>query len=60
VPAGQIVATTDDRGHAAFNFSVGGAVDEGDFITATATRVRTGDTSEFSNAVLVQPPVIGP
>ena len=60
VPAGQIVVTTDDRGHASFNFSVGGGVDEGDFITATATRVRTGDTSEFSDAVVVQPPVIGP
>jgi hypothetical protein len=60
VPAGQIVVTTDDRGHASFNFSVGSGVDEGDFITATATRARTGDTSEFSGAVVVQPPVIGP
>jgi hypothetical protein len=49
--------TPDRQGKASFNFSPDqGAVSEGEFVTATATRNSTGDTSEFSGSeeVVVQ------
>jgi hypothetical protein len=52
--------TTDRQGKASFNFSPDqGAVSEGEFVTATATRNSTGDTSEFSQARVVVKSGIG-
>jgi hypothetical protein len=56
---GETRVTTSRKGKASFGFSTQ-AVSEGEFVTATATRNRTGDTSEFSEARVVQGPVIGP
>jgi trimeric autotransporter adhesin len=56
---GEIQVTTDGQGNASFDFPAQGAVSEGEFVTATATRVSTGDTSEFSEAERVEGPVIG-
>lgn len=55
---GQKTVTTNRNGNASFDFSTS-AASEGDFITATATRKATGDTSEFSKAKLVEELVIG-
>ncbi len=56
---GEIRVTTNRQGKASFGFSTD-AASEGEFITATATKISPGDTSEFSEARLVQGPVIGP
>ncbi len=50
---GSANVTTDFRGDAPFAFPLSG-VSAGQFITATATDGTTRDTSEFSNALLVQ------
>jgi hypothetical protein len=58
----EIQLKTDKQGNASFDFATG-AVLEGEYITATATNKKTGDTSEFSEAEPVEtapPPVIGP
>jgi hypothetical protein len=55
---GQIQVRTDLQGKAPFSVSYQ-EVSKGEYITATATRNRTGDTSEFSNAKLVEEPDIG-
>jgi hypothetical protein len=57
---GQTQVTTNRQGNASFGFSPSQKVPVGDFITATATRKDTGDTSEFSRARIVEEPVIGP
>ena len=44
---GAINVTTDGSGNASFMFSVG-AIPAGEVVTATATNLTTGDTSEFS------------
>ena len=44
--------TTNKKGKASFNV-LGPAVTAGDEVTATATNVSTGDTSEFSDEVSV-------
>jgi len=55
-----IQVTTNINGNRSFSFTTDrGAVSEGQFITATATRNSTGDTSEFSKARVVQGLVIG-
>jgi hypothetical protein len=57
---GQIEVKTDLQGNASpspFSFGANGDL-SGKYITATATNKKTGDTSEFSNAEVVQ--VIGP
>ncbi|MDR3621387.1 MAG: Calx-beta domain-containing protein [Paludisphaera borealis] len=51
---GSISVTTDASGAATFTPPTLGAVAPGGFISATATDAQ-GDTSEFSQAVLVQP-----
>jgi CSLREA domain-containing protein len=56
---GQIQVTTNRRGKASFSFAPTQVVPVGQFITATATRKATGDTSEFSQARVVEEPVIG-
>jgi trimeric autotransporter adhesin len=56
---GQIQVTTNRRGKASFSFAPTQVVPVGQFITATATRKATGDTSEFSRARVVEEPVIG-
>jgi hypothetical protein len=57
----QMQVKTDRQGNALdFGFEVSQAVvSEGDYITATATNRATGDTSEFSEARVVEGSVIG-
>jgi hypothetical protein len=47
---GQKTVCTDGSGDVTFTFSPAAKVSVGQTITATATRVSTGDTSEFSAA----------
>ena len=55
---GETQVTTNSNGNRSFSFIAARfVVSEGDFITATATRNSTGDTSEFSEAKRVEPPV---
>jgi trimeric autotransporter adhesin len=59
---GQIQVSTNRQGHAESGDSPFGpaqVVPVGAFVTATATNKATGDTSEFSNARLVEELVIG-
>ena len=57
---GQTQVTTNKQGKASFGFSPSQKIPVGHFVTATATRKDTGDTSEFSRARRVEEPVIGP
>jgi titin len=50
---GSTPVTTDGMGHAAFSLTLPAAVAVGTRATATATRLSTGDTSEFSACVAV-------
>ena len=50
---GSTAVTTDGAGQASFALSMPGHVVDGAVMTATATRISTGDTSEFSACVLV-------
>jgi hypothetical protein len=50
---GSTPVTTDGAGHAAFALTLPAAVAAGARATATATRLSTGDTSEFSACVAV-------
>jgi CSLREA domain-containing protein len=61
---GEIQVKTDRQGEVksetgTFGFAPFQTVPVGQFITATATNKKTGDTSEFSQAERVEPPVIG-
>ena len=56
---GSVNVKTDKNGDATFSFGTEG-LSLGQFVTATATNKATGDTSEFSNARVVELPVIGP
>jgi len=51
---GEVSVTTNASGNAGFNFTTAGAP-AGSFVTATATSAG-GDTSEFSNALIVSIP----
>jgi hypothetical protein len=51
---------TDRQGNASFGFAPAQEIPEGEFITATAINKKTGDISEFSEARIVEGPVIGP
>ena len=57
---GQVQVTTNRQGNASFSFAPSQKVPVGQFITATATNKKTGDTSEFSEARVVEELVIGP
>ena len=50
---GSTPVTTDGMGHATFSLTLPAAVAAGTKATATATRLSTGDTSEFSACVAV-------
>jgi hypothetical protein len=50
---GSTSVTTDGAGHAAFSLTLPANVAAGHVATATATRVSTGDTSEFSAWIVV-------
>jgi hypothetical protein len=50
---GSTPVTTDGAGHAAFSITLPAAVTVGAKVTVTATRLSTGDTSEFSACVAV-------
>jgi hypothetical protein len=52
---GFLEVTTDDAGNASFNAPIEALLPGEQYITATATNEATGDTSEFSNAVAVEP-----
>ena len=57
---GQKQVRTNRQGNTGtFSFAPAQKVSVGEFITATATNKRTGDTSEFSQARVVEEPVIG-
>jgi trimeric autotransporter adhesin len=56
---GQKQVQTNRQGNASFSFAPSEEVPVGRFITVTATRKDTGDTSEFSRARIVEEPVIG-
>lgn len=56
---GFVTATTDGSGNAAFVASVA-AMATGDFVTATATNVASGASSEFSAAVVAAKPNAAP
>jgi hypothetical protein len=49
----QWFVKTDSSGNASFTFSTKKKVPKGQVVTATATDQTTGDTSEFSEAVVV-------
>ncbi len=58
---GQIVigshqVTTDGSGNASFDVNLAAGIAAGNFVTATATNVTTGNTSEFSQAVVATLP----
>ena len=50
---GSTPVTTDSAGHATFSLTLPASVAVGAKLTATATRLSTGDTSEFSACVAV-------
>lgn len=51
---GSVAVTTDAAGNASVAASLPASVAEGDVVTATATEVATGNTSEFSACVSVE------
>jgi hypothetical protein len=53
---GEKLVTTDRQGKATFSFEPSQVVPAGQYVTATATNKNTGDTSEFSNARIVEEP----
>ena len=56
---GQTQVSTNRQGFASFSFAPFQEVTVGDFVSATATNKKTGDTSEFSQARVVVRPMIG-
>ena len=50
---GFTTVTTDGSGNVHFNATLSADVTIGEYVTATATNVTTGDTSEFSNGLEV-------
>ncbi|HEY9816116.1 MAG TPA: Calx-beta domain-containing protein [Candidatus Obscuribacterales bacterium] len=56
-PLGFVIVNTDDNGTVTFTASLENAA-LGELITATATHLNTGDTSEFSSGVAIATPQI--
>jgi hypothetical protein len=56
---GWAVVLTDVHGHGTFDLSIAATTRAGDVLTATASNVSTGDTSEFSQAILLTEPAGG-
>ncbi len=56
-PLGFVIVNTNDSGTVTFTASLGNAA-LGELITATATQLTTGDTSEFSSGVAIATPQI--
>ena len=54
-PIGSKRVTTDGQGNASFSFSPTSGLSANTWVTATATNLATGDTSEFSNAISALP-----
>lgn len=52
---GSLTVNTDTNGNASFSVPVSPALANGQYVTATSTELRDGDTSEFSKAVRVSP-----
>ncbi len=50
---GTVDVATDSNGDASFEAALAAATSAGEFATATARRISTGDTSEFSNAIVI-------
>jgi hypothetical protein len=61
-PLGRTTVRTDGAGHAAFSAGVEnspfGGLRAGDVVSATATDVATGNTSELANCVTLQPAIV--
>ncbi len=53
---GFTTVATDGNGNVGFNATLSADVTLGEFVTATATNITTGDTSEFSNGLEVLAP----
>jgi hypothetical protein len=51
---GSVTVTTDANGNASFAPTIPGAIALGNFVSATATNLSTGDTSEFSQDLVYQ------
>jgi hypothetical protein len=58
-PLGSVNVTTDGSGNAAIATTVGADLAKGILVTATATNLSSGDTSEFSQAVSSTPVMVG-
>ena len=54
-PIGSTTVTTNGQGNAAISFAPSISLPANIWVTATATNIQTGDTSEFSNALSAQP-----
>ncbi len=54
-PRAVLDVTTDGSGNASFSHIWAFLVNPGHFMTATATRITTGNTSEFSECIAVEP-----
>src|SRR5208337_345140 len=54
-PIGSTTVTTNGQGNAAISFTPTSSLPANIWVTATATNISTGDTSEFSKAVSAQP-----
>ncbi|WP_165232189.1 Calx-beta domain-containing protein [Aquisphaera insulae] len=52
---GSMTVTTDGAGNASFGYAPLNSLATTDWVTATATNIGTGDTSEFSNSQAVLP-----
>jgi hypothetical protein len=54
-PFGSLSVTTDGNGNANISYTPSSGLAPNLWVTATATNIQCGDTSEFSNAISAQP-----
>jgi hypothetical protein len=54
-PFGSLSVTTDGNGNANISYTPSSGLAPNLWVTATATNIQSGDTSEFSNAISAQP-----